>query len=250
MILIFFHPQTAVKEKFIKRKTNPKDQWLDYAEDKHGEKIVAETKMVLNVLKLFLALPLFFSMYSQSSSRFVFQATKTNGDLGFYTIKPDQMVMSTTLFIIVLVPIFDYIIYPMLSKVGIKTQLHKIACGFACSICAFVIAAIIEYRVKDTEIHMLWLLPQFFITAVSDVFVWVATVNFAYTQAPESMKSVMTSFVYIANAGGSLIVIIVSATNFVNNQMFEFLMYAGLMVINTALFIFMAKNYKFIDKKN
>lgn len=60
----------------------------------------------------------------------------------------------------------------------------------------------------------------------------------------------MASFVYIANADESLIVFGVSATNFVNNQMYVFLRYAGLMVINSILFLFIATNYKFVDRKN
>jgi dipeptide/tripeptide permease len=246
-----FYPfilKNAIKERFTKLKTNPKDHWLDYAENKHGAKLVAETKMVVNVLKLFLTLPLFHGLYAQSYSRWVFQADRMNGDLGFYTIKPDQMVMTMTLVIVTMIPTFDYIVYPILSKVGIKTQLHKIACGYICCALSFIVAAFIEWKIKDNYIHMLWLLPQYFIVAISDVFVWISTVNFAYTQAPERMKSVISSFVFLTVAGGSLIVIIVSATNFVKSQMYEFLMYSGLMLINTIVFIFMTRRFKFVDK--
>jgi dipeptide/tripeptide permease len=138
--------------------------------------------------------------------------------------------------------------FPILTKVGIKTQLLKIACGFVCVCVAFILAAIIEWKIKENNIHMLWLLSQYFIIATSDVFVWVATVNFAYTQAPERMKSVMTSFVYLANAGGSLIVIVVSSSNLVESQMYEYLMYSGLMVINLIVFAFSGKNYEFVDR--
>jgi proton-dependent oligopeptide transporter, POT family len=147
-----------------------------------------------------------------------------------------------------MVPTFDYIVYPILSKFGIKTPLQKIACGFVTATISFLIAAFIEWKLQSNSINILWLLPQYLFIATSDVFVWVSTVNFAYTQAPERMKSVMSSFVYLANAGGSIIVIIVSSTNFVGSQMHEYLMFAGLMVIDIAIFIFLSKNYKVVNK--
>lgn len=172
-----------------------------------------------------------------------------DGDLGFYTIKPDQIVISTTIFIIIIIPIFDYIVYPLMAKVGIKSPLHKVACGYTCCGTSFIVAAFIEWKIKDNEVHMLWLLPQYFLIALSEVFVWVSIVNFAYTQAPESMKSVMTSFVYVTIAFGDLIVIVISASSIVQDQIYEFLMYSVFMVFNIICFIFLAKNYKYIDKK-
>jgi dipeptide/tripeptide permease len=246
---VLFTIKNAAKEKFINRKTNFKDHWLDYAENKHGAKLVAETKIVLNLLTLFLTLPLYWAIFTQSNSRWIFQATKMNGDLGFYTIKPDQMVMLPTIFIIFLIPIFDYIVYPILSKVGIKTQLQKVACGFVGCTIAIIVAAFIEWKIKDNYIHMLWLFPQYLLVATSEVFVWISTINFAYTQAPDRMKSVLTSFVYLTIAGGSLIVTIVSGSNLIDSQIHEYLMYSGLMVVNIVLFTILAKNYKFVDRK-
>lgn len=205
--------------------------------------------MVMNVTKLFLALPFYWAMYAQCNSRWVFQATRMNGDLGFYTIKPDQMVMLPSIFILLLLPIFDYTIYPLLAKIGVKTALQKVTCGLVFCLLSFVAAAIIEWKIEDNFIAILWLFPQYFIVATSEVFIWVPIVNFAYTQAPDRMKSVMTSFVYVTVALGSLIVIIVSGSNFVKSQVHEFIMYAGVMVINIIFFIFISKNYKFVDKK-
>jgi solute carrier family 15 (oligopeptide transporter), member 1 len=105
-----------VKEKLATSKKIQKEHWLDYAEEKYGKKLVEESKMVVKVLKIFMFLPLYSATFSQNSSRFVLQAAKMDGDLGFYTINPDQMVMSMTVFILLMVPTFDYIVYPILSK--------------------------------------------------------------------------------------------------------------------------------------
>jgi proton-dependent oligopeptide transporter, POT family len=205
--------------------------------------------MVLNVTKLFMALPIYWAMYTQCNSRWVFQAAKMDGDLGFYTIKPDQMVMLPSVFIIILLPVFDYTVYPLLARIGLKTDLQKVTCGLICCLLSFMAATFIESRVNDELLPILWLFPQYFILAVSEVFIWVSIVNFAYTQAPERMKSVMTSFAYVTVALGSLIVMIVSGSNFIESQMHEFIMYAAVMVINIIVFVIMSSNYTFVDNK-
>jgi dipeptide/tripeptide permease len=241
---LVFLIQNAASERLVKQKRITKSHWLDYAEDKYGQKLVADTKIVLKISKLFLTLPLYFAIAGQSFSRWVFQAKQMNGDLGFYTIKPDQMVISMTIFVVALIPIFDKFLYPTLARIGIKTPLQKIGIGYIFSALSFVLAAFIEWKIKDNFEHMLWLLPQYFVIAVADVFVWISAINFAYTQAPENMKSVITSLVYLTVAIGSLIVMIVSWTNIIKSQMYEFLMYSGLMVINTVCFGFISRNFK------
>lgn len=205
-----------------------------------------ETKIAVKVLALFLSLPLFWALYGQIYSRFVFQASNMNGDLGWISIKPDQMSMSTTLFIIALIPICEKFIFPMLSKVGIQNPLHKMTVGFILSAVAFTIAAINEWRIQDQKLNILWLTPQYFLIALGEVFVWLSSLNFAYTQAPDSMKSVISAFVYVTIAGGSLIVILVSGSNFIESQFYEFLFYVALMIVNTILFTIFARRYKFV----
>lgn len=75
----------------MEKKTNPKEHWLDYAESTFGRKLVLETKILLNVLVLYLPLPFFWALFDQQGSRWTFQATRMDGDVGFYVIKPDQM---------------------------------------------------------------------------------------------------------------------------------------------------------------
>lgn len=242
--------QSGIKGKISQRKKNPRDHWLDYAEETQGIKLVMETKMVLNILTLYLPLPLFWSLVGQVSSRWVFQASKMNGDIfGLYTIKPDQMIITTTVLAIVLIPLFETIVYPVIGKIGIKTPLHKIGLAFVCSAFAFCVAAITERRIESEYIHMVWLLPQYVIMAAAETLLWVANLSFAYTQAPVRMKSVMTASLYLTVAGGSLIVTLISGANLIHSQLWEYLFYVTLMIVNTIFFLFLAKNYKYVEKQ-
>lgn len=224
--------------------------WLDYAEEAYGTKLVAETKKVLNVLKVFLSLPLFWALYGQINSRWIFQASKMDGNLGWYTIKPDQMVITVTIFIIVLIPTFNEFVFPLLKKIGIITSLQKIICGFACSAISFVVASIVEWQIEGDRINMLWLIPQYLLIATSEVFIWVSILSFAFTQAPSNMKSVMTALIYLTVAGGSFIVVVISSANFLGSQFNEYLFYVFLMIGNSTFLWSLSKRYQFEENKN
>jgi hypothetical protein len=49
-------------------------------------------------------------------SRWTFQATRMNGQIGSWIIKPDQMQLLNPAFILILIPTFDRLIYPFLNK--------------------------------------------------------------------------------------------------------------------------------------
>lgn len=241
----------AAFQKLKRRKISlpEKSHWLDYAEDKYDSTLISDSKAVMNILKLFLTLPVFWALSSQFNSRFVFQGTKMNGDIGFYVIKPDQMAMSTSVLKMFYIPIFDYAIYPFLLKFGLKTSLQKMAMAYVMVALGFIAAGVVEWVIADNFISILWLLPQLFLISFGDMFLWVPNITFAYTQAPESMRSVMSSISYMAIAGGSVIIITVSGSNFLPSQFVEFLFYSGLMILNTLWFVLMARKYQYVDLK-
>lgn len=247
VLKIFKFIQTAIAERLKRPKGTKKLHWLDYAEEKHGATLTADTKLVLNCFKIFLAFPIFNAMYAQHSSRFVFQAARMDGDVGFYTIKPDQIMTPMSILTIVIVPATNYVFYPVLSKIGIRTMPQKMICGFFCCVLAFIAAAVVEYKIVEGEeksVHILWLLPQLSLIAIADVFVWIPLVNLAYTQAPARMKSIMSSVSYLMGGVGSLLITFVSAANLIEYQTNEFLMYSGLMVVNIFYFHFVTKDLK------
>ena len=45
--------------------------------------------------------------------------------------------------------------------------------------------------VEPNTIHIFWLLPQYFVVTVGEILFSITSLEFAYTQAPKSMKSVL-----------------------------------------------------------
>lgn len=236
---------SAIYHKLFGVSNNTKNHWLDYSEKSHNKQIISDVKVTLKVSKILLTLPLFWAMYNQGSSRFVFQANRMNGDLGFYTLKPDQMVMTTTIFCILSVPLTNKILFPILEKLGFDGNIYKITIGMCSGLVAFIIASIVEYSLVNNLISsMMWLIPQYFFIAMGDVLVWIPMLNLLFAKCPESMKSVVSSFLYLTTAGGNMIIIFVSGLKLIKSQFVEFISYAILLIFDIIIFILMGKSLK------
>jgi dipeptide/tripeptide permease len=241
--------QNALTEKIRRRKTDHKDHWLDYAEEKHGVKLVTETKTLMNILVLYLPLPIYWAVYMLQGSRWIFQAAKMNGDLGFYTIPADQILTLNPLFVILTLPLCDYVLYPLLDRLKLGSLLQKMTIGLLLGAVSISIAAFIETKIQTNSISILWLIPQYLIFAISDNFVFISHMRFVYTEASENMKSVMTASVYLVMASGDLIVIFVSGLKIFESQFNEFLFFAAILVAAMVAFGVLASRYKSIEKE-
>lgn len=74
----------------------------------------------------------------------------------------------------------------------------------------------------------------------------ITGLQFSYTQAPESMRSVLQGCWLLTIAVGNLIVTIIVGAKFFDSQIYEFALFAGLMFIDMAVFIWLAIRYKAI----
>ncbi|NXE89918.1 S15A1 protein, partial [Menura novaehollandiae] len=142
----------AIKNRFRHRsKEFPKrEHWLDWASEKYDKQLIAQTKMVLKVLFLYIPLPMFWALFDQQGSRWTLQATAMNGDFGI-SIQPDQMQVVNPILIIIMVPVIDYLVYPLIKKCKINfTPLKKMTVGMFFASMAFVAAALVQVQIDKT----------------------------------------------------------------------------------------------------
>lgn len=227
-----------------------KPHWLDYAEEKHGKKLVDDTKLVLSVLVMFAPIPIYWSGFLLQNSRWVFQAAKTDGDIGWFVIKPDQMLVFNPILALIFFPICEYLFYPLLAKIGIKTVLQKMTLGGILGGIAVGLSTIVEIQLQSIYFSILWLIPQYFFMALSENFMYIANLNFAYNEAPKEMKSVITSFVFVTIAGGNLIVVFVTGMKFFSSQIYEFVFFTILIFLDMIFLGFLATRYKYVQIKS
>ncbi|XP_070570104.1 solute carrier family 15 member 2-like isoform X1 [Ptychodera flava] len=141
----------ALKNKSKYGKEKKYDHWLDYASDKYDAQLIKDTKILLHVLIMYIPLPVFWALFDQQGSRWTLQATQMNGNLGSFAIKPDQMQVLNPLLILLLIPIFDSIIYPCLRYCKIRcTHLQRMSWGMLFASVAFVCSALVQLAVNET----------------------------------------------------------------------------------------------------
>jgi len=93
------------------------------------------------------------------------------------------------------------------------------------------------------SVHIFWLLPQIFVITIGEIMFSVTGLEFSFSQAPDSMKSLLQAFWLLTMSFGNLIVILVAESRAFNDQPSEFFMFACLMLVDMGLFIFLAWRY-------
>uniref|UniRef100_A0A3Q2XDS2 Solute carrier family 15 member 1a n=1 Tax=Haplochromis burtoni TaxID=8153 RepID=A0A3Q2XDS2_HAPBU len=143
----------AIKNRYRHRSNQyPRRQhWMDWAEEKYDKLLIAQIKMVLKVLFLYIPLPMFWTLFDQKGSRWTLQATTMNGYFGKLVIQPDQMQIFNPILILTLVPIMDSVIYPLIKKCGFNfTPLKRMTVGMFLAAMAFVCAALVQVEIDKT----------------------------------------------------------------------------------------------------
>ncbi|XP_005374129.1 PREDICTED: solute carrier family 15 member 1 [Chinchilla lanigera] len=143
----------AIKNRFRHRsKEFPmRKHWLDWAREKYDERLICQVKMVMRVMFLYIPLPMFWALFDQQGSRWTLQATTMNGKIGAIEIQPDQMQTVNAILIVIMVPIFEAVIYPLIAKCGLNfTSLKKMTVGMFLASMAFVVAAVVQVEIDKT----------------------------------------------------------------------------------------------------
>uniref|UniRef100_A0A8C1FV02 Solute carrier family 15 member 1b n=1 Tax=Cyprinus carpio carpio TaxID=630221 RepID=A0A8C1FV02_CYPCA len=156
----------AIRNRFNHRsKQHPKrEHWMDWAEEKYDvlsyshrhsvflqKLLIAQVKMVLKVLFLYIPLPMFWALFDQQGSRWTLQATTMDGNFGAFIIQPDQMQIVNPILIVIMVPIMDSAVYPLIKKCGLNfTPLRRMTVGMLLASLAFVAAALLQIQIDRT----------------------------------------------------------------------------------------------------
>ena len=75
----------------------------------------------------------------------------------------------------------------------------------------------------------------------------ISGISFAYSQAPANMKSAVQALWCLTVAVGNLVVVVVAKAKMVHNQVYEYVLFAGLLSAATLVFMLLAYFYKYVD---
>ena len=164
----------------------------------------------LSILYLFVAM--FWALFDQTGSAWVLQAQNMERDIAGMELLPSQIQAANPLLVMLLIPVFSYLIYPQLNRVFTLTPLRKIAIGMFITVVAFTIASLAQQKIDQGGTpHISWQLLAYVVLTSAEVMISITCLEFSYTQAPARMKSFIMAFFMMSIAAGNLFT---SAVNF------------------------------------
>lgn len=147
----------------------------------------------------------------------------------------------------ILIPIWQKLLIPLMERYGFQlTPLESVSIGGLCAAFSFICAGVLQHRIfndPDNPPTILWQFPMFFLIMLAEVLISVPGLQFCYTHAPSSMKTVLTAVWFINNALGNGIVVIFTELRLIENKSVEFFFYAFLMFAGTVAFTILSENF-------
>ncbi len=203
----------------------------------------------LAVVYLFVAV--FWALFDQTGSAWVLQAQHMDRSLFGLEVLPAQIQAANPLLVMLLIPLFSYVIYPAIDQRWPLTELRKIGVGMFVTVVAFAIPTWVQMQIdQGLTPSIAWQLLAYIILTAAEVMVSITCLEFSYTQAPRRMKSFVMAFFMLSIAAGNLFT---SAVNFFIRDASGaerlggadyYLFFTTLMLVTAVLFSLLARFYR------
>ena len=244
---------------------------------------VEEVKLLIRMLPIWVTNLVFSAVFAQVGTLFLNQGTTMDRRMGpHFEIPAACFPFFITLTICILLPLYDKYFVSFARRFSGNerglTILQRIGVGQAISTMSIAVAAMVEMmrlRVAREEglldqpmdssfvpITIFWLLPQYVLTGVCEVFISVGQLEFFYDQAPDSMRSVgaalYLSTISIGSFISGLLVTIVSkvtrvdgSEGWIGNNLnrshldYFYWLLTGISAVNCLIYVMCAKRYTY-----
>ncbi len=219
--------------------------WLDGARLDHGEEAVAAVAALGRIAEVFAAVAAFWALFFQYGSSWTLQAERMRRDLLGHVFPAGQVQTLDAVLVLLLIPAFSLGLYPALARRGLRvTALGKMTAGMFVMVLSFAAAAGVERALEaGLAPHVAWQLPQYLLLAIGEVLVSVTALEFAYGEAPPSMKSAVMGLWYLTISAGSLLTALVAALDRFRGVAY-FAFFAVLMLAAALAFARIAARYR------
>ena len=203
---------------------------LERAREVHPADAVDGVRAVLRILIVFALTTPFWSLFDQKASTWILQGNQMQmptwqwlsaaAPEGFrqwltaWFAEPAQMQALNPLFVMLLIPFNNLVLYPALRRLGFNpTALRKMGAGIALAGVAWIGAGLIQLAIDGgAQLSIGWQTLPYLLLTFGEVLVSATALEFAYSQAPQAMKGVIMAFWYLTSTFGSLWVLITNAT--------------------------------------
>jgi dipeptide/tripeptide permease len=168
--------------------------------------------------------------------------------IGRIELQPSQIPALNPFMVMVLIPLTTFGLYPLMKKIGINPHpLRRMTMGMMVAGISFVLVALLQAKLDSGEkVHVVWQVLPYLVITLAEVMVSITGLEFAYSQAPKRMKSVIMGFWLFNVTLGNLLVAVIAQMPDMAPEKF-FWTFAGMMFGAGALFGLRGKFYKYKD---
>jgi POT family proton-dependent oligopeptide transporter len=157
----------------------------------------------LSILFLFVAM--FWALFDQTASRWIFQAREMDRNFMGVEWLESQVQAVNPILILTFIPLFTFIIYPQVGRVVKLTPLRKIGAGLFLMGCAFALSSTIQGWIDAGERPNIgWQILAYILLTAAEIMVSIVALEFSYTQAPRTMKSLILGLFLFSVSLGNL----------------------------------------------
>ncbi|CAO3649716.1 unnamed protein product [Cunninghamella blakesleeana] len=184
-----------------------------------NDQFVDELKQAIMACKIFLPLSIYWVCYNNLSNNLISQAAIMS--------RPEALpnnIMNNfdPIALLIFIPIVDLVIYPFLRKHKINFfPQQRITLGFFLGSFSMVYAAVVQHYIYQDElfissggeasnVNVFIQIPCYVLIAFSEIFASITSIEYAYTHAPKSMKSLVSALSLWPNCIAALISLAIS----------------------------------------
>ncbi|MBI1346550.1 MFS transporter [bacterium] len=208
-----------------------------------GQQFLKETlsgegiSAILRLLPIYAFVAIFWCLFDQTASAWVLQAEKMDRSWLGIEWNSSQIQAANPILVLIMIPLFSYVVYPLLDRVLTMTPLRRMAIGFFVMVFGFGITGAIEAQLEpfdviaqqqsqergvDIEViigeqieqglraNIGWQLLAYVGLTASEILVSITCLEFSYTQSPNRLKSFIMSLYLLSVTAGNLLVSLVN----------------------------------------
>jgi POT family proton-dependent oligopeptide transporter len=144
----------------------------------------------LGLVYLFIAV--FWALFDQTSSAWVLQAEDMNLHWLGIDWLPSQIQVLNPVLVMVMIPLFQFVVYPAVGRIVRLTPLTKIGIGLFTMAAGFGLSAVVQGWIDGgARPSVAWQFLAYVVITAAEIMVSITGLEFSYSQAPKTMKSVI-----------------------------------------------------------
>lgn len=157
----------------------------------------------LAVIYLFVAV--FWCLFDQTGSSWIHQADKMDLTFFGYEFDKAQIQAANPIMVLLFIPIFNTLLYPAIERFVDFTPMRRISVGLFITSGSFAVCALVAHKIDAGETPSgWWQILAYAILTAGELMVSITCLEFSYTQAPKTMKSVIMAVFFLSITLGNL----------------------------------------------